>query len=177
LDKSHGCGKPVDGKYPCGFVRMSFCPQAHWNFPPGLDYELCERNLVWTKPKSQRSDRGVPIIAPLHILLARLQTADGPNPHNLVFHHPDGKPVTPSQDQKAWKALLIEAEVSHAPQHTIRRTAASLLRAAQVDEQTRMSLFGHASSEVQRIYAQADIEHDRAAMAKLADILAPKELD
>jgi integrase len=174
LQKSHGCGDPDDaGKYPCGKVRMSFCPQAHWKFNDDLEYRLCVGNSVWTPPKSQRSDRGVPIIAPLHLILARLKEADtGPNPHNLVFHHPDGSPITQSQDQKAWKRLLELAKVPHAPQHTLRRTAASLLRAAQVDEQTRMDLFGHASADVQRIYAGSDLELLRAGMEKLAEILA-----
>lgn len=173
LQKQHGCGDPVDGKYPCGKVRMSFCPQAHWVFNADLEYRLCVDNSVWTLPKSQRSDRGVPIIAPLHLIFERLRAIDaGPNPHNLVFHHPDGSPITQSQDQKAWKQLLETAEVPHAPQHTLRRTAASLLRAAQVDEQTRMELFGHASADVQRIYAEAALENNRAAMEKLTEILA-----
>jgi integrase len=174
LQKSHGCGDPVDGKYPCGKVRVSRCPGAYWKFNDDLEYRLCEGNSVWTLPKSQRSDRGVPIIAPLHMILEHLRAFDsGPNPHNLVFHHPDGSPITQSQDQKAWKQLLETAKVDHAPQHTLRRTAASLLRAAQVDEQTRMDLFGHASADVQRIYAQADLELHRAAMGKLAEILGP----
>lgn len=177
LKKSHGCGAPVDGKYPCGRVKMSFCPQARWDFPADFEYRECERSLVWTRPKTQRSQRGVPIVAPLQILLERLKASDGFNPHNLVFHHSDGTPVTQSQDQKQWKALLKAAGVPHAPQHTIRRTAATLLRTAQVDEQTRMELFGHASADVQRGYAGTTDELQRAAMGKLADILTPKELE
>jgi integrase len=177
LQKVHGCGDPVHTKYPCGKVRVSFCPHAKWDFPPGFENRLCERSLVWTKPKTQRSDRGLPIIAPLADILEQLKQSDGRNPHGLVFHHPDGTPITQSQDQKAWRALLMKAGVPHRPQHTLRRTAATLLRAAQVDEQTRMSLFGHASLTVQRTYAGSTWEHDSAAMGKLADMLAPKELD
>jgi integrase len=167
LTKSHGCGAPVDGRYPCGRVKYSFCPQARWDFPNDFEYRECERSLVWTRPKTQRSDRGVPIIAPLQILLERLASADGFNPHNLVFHHSDGTPITQSQDQKAWKALLETAGVEHTPQHTIRRTAATLLRAAQVDEQTRMELFGHAGADVQRLYAGSTWDLQKAAMEKL----------
>jgi integrase len=176
LQKTHGCGKPVDGKYPCGKVRVSFCPDAHWEFPPGLKHRFCEGNLVWTPPKSQRSDRGLPITAPLHDRLERLQYTEGPNPHNLVFHHPDGRPITQSQDQKAWTRLLEIAEIPHARQHTLRRTSATLLRAAAVDEQTRMALFGHATVDVQRIYAGDDWELQKDAMDKLADIFTSKEL-
>lgn len=177
LQKVHGCGEPKDGTYPCGKVRVSFCPQAHFDFPPGFEYRVCERSLVWTLPKTQRSQRGLPIIAPLHEALQRLKAADGYNPHNLVFHHPDGTPVTQSQDQKAWKTLLNQAGVPHTPQHTMRRTTATLLRAAQVDEQTRMALFGHASTDIQRLYAGDTWEHESEAMGRLADILAPQDLD
>lgn len=169
--KVHGCGPAADGKYPCGRVRPGACPQARWDFPPEFEYRECEGNLLWTEPKTQRSERGVPIIAPLHIILKRLKAAGGPNPHNLVFHHPDGAPITQSRDQKEWRQLLEVAGVPHKPQHTIRRTAATLLRTAQVDEQTRMELFGHATADVQRIYAGTSLELQRAAMAKLADFL------
>lgn len=177
LQKSHGCGESVDGKYPCGKVRVSFCPKAHWDFPPGFEYRLCERSLVWTRPKSQRSQRGLPIITPLRDIFEQLQAAGGRNPHNLVFHHDDGTPITQSQDQKAWRALLKRAGVPHSPQHTLRRTTATLLRSAQVDEQTRMSLFGHASTDVQRVYAGSSWEHECESMELLADMLAPQDLD
>lgn len=172
LKKKHGCGEPVDGDYPCGRNRKpSFCPQAYWDLPDHFEYRECERHLVWTRPKSARSARGVPIIRPLHIALERLKASDTYNPHNLVFHHPDGSPITHSQDQRAWKALLEQAGVPHARQHTLRKTAATLLRAAQVDEQTRMELFGHASADVQRIYAESALAIQRRAMEKLTDIL------
>lgn len=173
LKMAHGCGDPVDGNYPCGRNRKpSYCPKAYWDLPEDFEYRVCERNLLWTKPKSQRSDRGVPIIRPLRIMLERLKASDGYNPHNLVFHHLDGKPITQSQDQKAWKALLELAGVPHARQHTLRKTAATLLRAAQVDEQTRMELFGHATADVQRIYAESEWELQLQAMEKLTDMLA-----
>jgi integrase len=177
LQKVHGCGEPVDGKYPCGKVRVSFCEKAHFDFPPGFEYRVCERSLVWTKPKTQRSERGLPIIAPLREALEQLQGRGGPNEHGLVFHHNDGTPFTQSQDQKAWKALLIRADVPHKPQHTLRRTTATLLRAAQVDEQMRMRLFGHASTDVQRIYAGSTWEQECEAMELLTDVFAPQDLD
>lgn len=175
LTMAHGCGPAIDGKYPCGRNRKpSYCPKARWDLPEDFEYRECEHNMLWTKPKSARSDRGVPIIRPLGIMLARLKASDGYNPHNLVFHHPNGSPITHSQDQKAWKELLVTAGVPHARQHTLRKTAATLLRAAQVDEQTRMELFGHASADVQRIYAQEEFELQRQAMEKLTTML---ELD
>ena len=178
LKKAHGCGPKGDGGYPCGKKRVSFCPDAHWDFRPGFENEPCAGNLVWTRPKTKNTERtAIPIIKPLHDVLEELQKIDGPNPYSLVFHHPDGSPISQSQDQKAWQKLLKTAGVQHLGQHTLRRTASTLLRAAQVDEQTRMELFGHATADVQRRYAQADIELHRAAMGRLADMLAPQDLD
>lgn len=178
LTKTHGCGPKVDGKYPCGKVRVSYCPQAFWDFPAGFEHVPCERSLVWTRPKTAATEtQPIPIIKPLHDILERLQTLDWPNPHGLVFHHRDGSAISRSQDQKAWQRLLKTAGVPHRRQHTLRKTTATLLRAAQVDEQTRMKLFGHTSTDVQRIYADADWEHDMAEMGKLADILTPQDLD
>lgn len=179
LTKVHGCGDPVDGTYPCGKVRVSFCPGARWDFPHGFEHIPCERSLVWTRPKTKATqEQPIPIIKPLHDILEKLLAGDGPNPHNLVFHHADGSAISQSQDQKAWRRLLTTARVPHRRQHTLRHTTATLMRAAQVDEQTRMELFGHASTDVQRLYAGAELEHHRAAMGKLADILAsPVDLD
>lgn len=184
LTKVHGCGEPtLDAKYPkglrypCGKKKVSFCPDAGWDFPVGFEYEVCEGNLVWTRPKSRNTqDVAIPIIPPLDSILERMLD-HGTNPHNLVFHHPDGKPITQSQDQKAWQRLLKAANVPHVGQHTLRRTAATLMRKADVDEQTRMELFGHASVDVQRRYAGPDLQRHREAMGKLADILAPQDLD
>lgn len=178
LKKAHGCGDPTDGKYPCGKVRVSFCPRAFWDFPQGFEHQECERSLVWTRPKTKKSqEQPIPFDEPLRGILQRLCAHDGHNPHNLVFHHPDGSAISQSQDQKAWRRLLVTADVEHQRQHTLRQTAATLMRAAMVDEATRMELLGHASTDVHRLYAGPQAEQHRAAMGKLADMLAPKDLD
>lgn len=178
LGKVHGCGEPDGDTYPCGKARVSFCPQARWDFPHGFEYEECERALVWTRPKTKATqEQPIPIIAPLRDVLVMLKDQDGPNPHNLVFHYPDGSAISPSQDQKAWRRLLQAADVPHRKQHTLRRTTATLMRSAAVDEQTRQELFGHSGEDVQRIYAGPSADTHRVAMDKLADLLTPQDLD
>lgn len=185
LTKVHRCGNPTPDptypkgqRYPCGKKRVSFCPHAEWDFPVGFEYELCEGNLVWTKPKTAATEKvDLPIVAPLHNIFERLLANDAPNPHNLVFRHPDGAPIAQRRDQKGWKQLLQTAGVKHVGQHTLRRTTATLMRAAAVDEQTRMELFGHASTDMARRYADPNLARHREAMGLLADILAPQELD
>lgn len=176
LSQVHGCGEPVDDEYPCGRKRPGWCPQSRWDLPPNFDYEVCHLSLVWTRPKTAAGERYVPIVAPLLVKLREQHGADGPNPHNLVWHHPDGRPIGPREDYKAWKSLLIEAKVitdkQTLPMHLARHTTASLLRAAGVDEQTRMEILGHASTDAQRIYAHADRTRHAAAMGNLGDLLA-----
>lgn len=186
LIKVHRCGDPTPDpsfprghRYPCGMKRVSSCPHAKWDFRPGFEHNLCKGNLVWTKPKTKTTEKvRVPIVKPLHDILERLLEHDGPNPHNLVFHHSDGSPIAQRRDQKEWKQLLQRAAVKHVGQHTLRRTTATLMRAAAVDEQTRMELIGHASVDTQRRYADPNVERHREAMLRLADILAePQDLD
>lgn len=183
LKKEHGCGDPIgtypngNKQYPCGKQRVSLCPQSHWNFKPDFENIPCERALVWTRPKTKATqEQPIPIIKPLHDVLERLQERP-PNKHNLVFTHPDGSAISQSQDQKAWRALLKLAGVPHRRQHTLRSTAATLLRTAQVDEQTRMTLFGHTTEAVQRIYAGTDIDQLKAAMETLTDQYTAQDLD
>ncbi|MGV0042073.1 tyrosine-type recombinase/integrase [Mycobacterium colombiense] len=181
LSRIHGCGNPteVDGKpvYPCGKKRPGFCPQARWDLPADFEYRECHKSLLWTRPKTQAGDRWVPIIAPLLAQLAELHDRQGHNPHDLVWHYPDGRPIGPREDYEAWRSLLIDAQViapegQTLPMHVARHTTATLLRAAGVDEQTRMEILGHATVDSQRIYAHADRARHLAAMGNLAELIS-----
>lgn len=175
LSQIHGCGDPIKGDYPCGRTRPGWCPERRWDFPPDFEFEVCHRSLVWTKPKTEAGARDIPIAAPLLAKLAELHEVQGVNPHGLVWHYPDGRPIGPREDYQSWKSLLLEAGVIKEGQtltmHVARHTASTLLRAAGVDEQTRMELIGHASADAQRIYAHADLERHRLAMAPLNELL------
>jgi integrase len=180
LDQAHGCGEPVDDKYPCGRERPGWCPQAHWDLPPGFDYRECHRSLVWTLPKTAAGARLVPIIPDLLAKLRELHTDQGVNPHGLVWHYPDGRPIGPREDYKAWKALLVDAKVikpkgETLPLHVARHTTATLLRASGVDEQTRMEILGHATVDSQRVYAHGDRQRHLSAMTNLNQLLAPAD--
>ena len=169
--KRHGCGAPVDGAHPCGMKRSSFCPGAHWKFPAGMEWRECEATLVWTRPKTKAGNRIVPLIPAMADALRALRTADGPNPHGLVFHHPDGSPLSQDQDQKAWKNLLIDAEVPHAPQHSIRHSTATLLMEAGVDSHVVQSVIGHSDITTTRQYQHVDLELARRAWGSLAQVM------
>jgi hypothetical protein len=59
--------------------------------------------------------------------------------------------------------------------HTTRHTAATLLRASGVDEQTRMEILGHNSPEVTRIYAHADQVKNSTMMDALGMLLPARD--
>lgn len=169
LQKSHGCGDPVDGLHPCGLKRSSFCPSAHWEFPAGMEHRLCTGTLVWTRPKTRAGTRIVPLIPALADVLRNLP--QGPNPHGLVFHHSDGSPITQDQDQKAWKQLLVDAKVPHAPQHSIRHSTATLLLESGVDAHVVQSVIGHSDITTTRGYQHVDLELARRAWGALGQVM------
>lgn len=171
LSRAHGCGDT------CGLKRPGWCPQARWDLPPSFEYRECYRSLVWTLPKTAAGERLVPIIPELLAELRELDDRQGVNPHGLVWHYPDGRPIGPREDYKRWKALLIEAQIikpkgETLPLHVARHTTATMLRAAGVDEQTRMEILGHATVDSQRVYAHGDQARHLSAMTNLGELLS-----
>jgi integrase len=176
LGQVHGCGAPVNGAYPCGRKRPGWCPQRRWDLNPDFEYQVCHRSLVWTAPKTAAGERWIPIVPPLLEKLRQLHDHQGVNPHGLVWHTFDGRPIGPRDDYRDWKALITEAglittEGETLPMHVARHTTATLLRAAGVDEQTRMEILGHATVDAQRIYAHADRIRHSVAMRSLGQLL------
>lgn len=181
LKREHGCGeRNADNTFPCGKGNVGYCTSPKWNLPVKFEYKPLHAGLALTRPKSDAGNRWVPVIEPLRLRLAELKEADcGPNPHSLVFHRADGRPVAPSDDHAAWISLLREAGVlgdkETLTMHAARHTAATVLRGGGADEQTRMEILGHNSPEVTRIYAHAD-QAKNSAMMEALGVLVPKEL-
>lgn len=169
MKKTHGCGPAKDRVYPCGMKRPSFCPHAVWKFPPGMEWRPCVGSLVWTRPKSRAGMRLIPLVPAMSDILRALP--EGPNPHNLVFHHPDGQPFGQDQDQKQWKQLLIDAGIPHAPQHSIRHSTATRLMEARVDQHIVTSTIGHTDIAVTRGYQHVSMELASVAWSNLDAML------
>lgn len=156
LGKEHGCGEPTDDVYPCGKVKPGFCPKAELKPPPGFEARHCYKSLYWTRPKSKAGIRVVPLLPPVVEILKAHKASDEDNVHNLVWHHTEGRPYSPTEDARAWKDLLIAAKVEHVGVHVIRHSTATILQAAGIDEMTRMALMGHSSAASQRGYIHVD---------------------
>lgn len=169
LPRKHGCGQPVEGKHPCGFTRPAYCPDTQWAFPRG-DYRECVGTLCWTRPKTKAGRRLIPLVPELVDILRRIEH-DQPNPHGLVFHNPDGRPIDQEQDQKAWKQLLIDAGIPHTNQHTIRHSTATLLLEAGVDVHVVQSVIGHTDIATTRGYQHVNMALAREAWGNLSALL------
>lgn len=132
----------------------------------------CDGSLVLTRPKTAKGRRVVPLPAPLWTALEQLPR-EGANPHDLVWHHRDGRPIHPRDDHRNWQAALQTAGLPAAPLHVARHTTATLLLHAGVPEEIRMAILGHAGVLVQRQYAHVDTSLSRRAMDSAFKELMP----
>jgi integrase len=108
--------------------------------------------LVLVPPKSRAGRRTMLLPAPLvaHLkehraaqnrerLAAGEMWVDG----DFVFATAVGKPIDPRNDYRAWKLLLVDAEVRPARLHDARHTAATLLLMQGVAPRVAMQILGH----------------------------------
>lgn len=175
LTKVHRCGTPVDGRYPCGRVRPSYCPQSDWAFEDGFEYRPCHNSLLWTKPKTAAGTRFNPLPAELMDRLERHADINEPNPFGLVWHHPSGRPLSPTDDHHAWQALLRTAGITKQgqtiPMHSMRHSTATLMEERGVAQEDRMDLMGQSSAAAQEAYLHRDPSRKRAAVDTLRGLL------
>ncbi|GMA33489.1 tyrosine-type recombinase/integrase [Litorihabitans aurantiacus] len=170
LSRRHGCGGM------CGRVRAALCPSAQWVIPD--DFEMRQVDGRWhlTRPKS-KTGRVTPLIPQLaEMIRAHLAlTADQPNPHGLVWHDGNGRPISPKVDGQEWRELLVAAGLISAEHavpggttmtgHWARHTAVTvLMEATHGDAQLVGEIVGHSSAEVTAIYRHVR-EEERAAAA------------
>lgn len=168
LMRDHGCGGT------CGKKQGAACPQAVWRVPDDFTMEHLTGRWWFTEPKS-RTGRVVPLIPALVEAIRRhlKATEEQPNPHGLIWHNPDGSPITPEQDNVEWRALLKAAGVeSDATGHWARHTTVTILASLGVDFQIIGEIVGHSSSKVTQMYRHAQAAEKRAAMVALAGVWA-----
>lgn len=177
LQQRHGCGVRTEHGWPCGVSRPGWCPERKWDMPAGFEYEVVHRSLAWTRPKSQSGTRVVPMAPPLQAMLLTFaeQTNEEPNPHNLVWHYRDGRPINPRDDYAEWRRLMLAAGVTEGketmPLHIARHTTARLLLEAGVDPHVVRDMIGHSDIVTTQGYQFVDLTLSRAAMGRLSELL------
>ncbi|AEF57220.1 tyrosine integrase [Mycobacterium phage Winky] len=179
LQYEHGCGPAkADGTYPCGKVRYGYCPEKRFVPPPGFDYRHCYKSLFWTRPKSSAGERWIPM-APLlsESLKVHIKLDKDPNPHGLVWHHRDGRPLSQEDDNEQWNMLMAAAGIEKMPRqavlHEARNTTATLLLESGVDVRVIKEIMGHASILQTREYQRVSLELGKSAVSNAFDALLP----
>ncbi|ALA48454.1 integrase [Mycobacterium phage Lolly9] len=179
LKYAHGCGTKPDGSPKCGKERVGFCPAKKEDFPPGFEYRHCHRSLFWTRPKTLAGERFIPM-APLLLesLKVHKRMDTDPNPHGLVWHHRDGRPLSQEDDNQEWNMLMaasgIEKKSREVVLHEARNTAATMLLESGIDAKVIQSILGHASILQTREYQRVSLELSKSAVANAFDALLPK---
>jgi integrase len=137
----HGC----DGD--CNRKRGTDCPKRKVTFPADHENQHLTGGLWLSRPKSRAGWRVIPLAPQLRIEIMRHidATKDEPNPHNLVWHTPEGLPIDPREGNRMWHDVLDKAGVPQVRFHDGRHTAVDLLLLAGVHIDVVQEIVGHSS--------------------------------
>ena len=91
--------------------------------------------------------------------------------HGLVFTQPNGRPIDPRGDNRAWMALLASAGVRVARLHDARHTAATLLCQQGVPIRVVMEILGHSQVSLTMGYTHVVPDMMREAAAGMGEAL------
>lgn len=161
----HGCGGA------CGRKRGAECPQRTTDVGAHEEAEQVRGGLWVVRPKSSTSWRRIMLMPQDRLAVATLMRD---RPGAFVFHE-GGQAVDPRRDHARWKEALERAGVPPVALHSARNSAATLLAAAGVDEQTRMLMLGHSSVTMTRHYTRVDVDGLARAMAAVTAIAGRPE--
>jgi integrase len=160
----HGC--PSDE--PCGHRYGAHCPRRH------------SGGVVVAEVKSRAGRRLVglpgPVIEALEAHRLR-QVAEREMAANLwregdwVFTNRLGGPVHPTEDHRAWKALLGEAKVRDARLHDARHTAATMLLVLKVPLPAVMDIMGWSDASIAKRYMHVPRELVTAIAAEVGSLM------
>ncbi|MFF1633934.1 tyrosine recombinase XerC [Leifsonia sp. NPDC058248] len=177
----HGCKpeKNPDGaeRPSCGRKRGADCPRRKVTAPPNHEAVNITGGLWLSRPKTKAGFRVVPLVDPLRaIILGHMAaTADQPNPHNLVWHKPNGQPIDPRDANHLWHAILDRAGVTQVRFHDGRHTAVDLLLLAGVPIDVVQQIIGHSSRAQTQEYKTRNSPQNVAAMKAYAKMLTDRQ--
>lgn len=170
LPWSHGCA----GR--CGYKTPAACPDRKMEARADYEYRQIKGGLYWTRPKSRKGWRIIPLVDPLRPILERHIAAMSPNPHGLVFARPSGDPIDPDDDSAAWRELMKDTfgEDREVSLHNLRHAAADLLYLAGVEEDIIQEILGHTVRGTTRGYKKlGNRQRLVAAMEKMGELVNP----
>jgi len=175
----HGCGTPTgrrDDKgrlaYPCGRKSAGTCPLREFDLAADLEFVRLEGRHVLVRPKNHIA-REVPLRPEVIDQLRAHLATDGTNPHGLVWHRPDGVPLTNSEDNAALRAALLRAGIDRpdASTHWLRHSYTTLSEHAGIPHAAYAGVSGHNSEQASDPYRHALTAEGRRAVDTLAEWL------
>lgn len=137
----HGCGGG------CGRKFGGDCPERSISVPVDYEYRHITGGLYWTRPKSGKGWRVIPLVEPLRSILERHVSTAPENPHGLVFARPDGSPYDPKVASAEWRTIMKSkfGEDRAVRLHDLRHTTVDLLYLAGVPEDLIIEIVGHST--------------------------------
>ncbi|MFD6415844.1 tyrosine-type recombinase/integrase [Streptomyces sp. NPDC060194] len=139
--------------------------------------------LVFTRPKTKKSQNPVPIPPPFvpHLRehkvrqdAARAAAGDRWEDCGAVFTRPDGRPIDPRADWEEFKELLEEAGISDRRLYDgSRHTAGTILNELGVDMVTIMEILRHTQISQTKRYVKGRSTLSKDAMQRMGDAFFP----
>lgn len=177
---AHGCGDR------CGKKRPADCPDRTIRVPADYEHRHIVDGLYWTRPKSKKGWRIIPLVDPLRSILERHTATTPPSPHGLVFARPNGRPIDPSEASADWRSVMKQqfGEDRYVRLHDIRHTTVDLLLLAGVPEDLIQEIVGHSSRTMMleykslrnRVRLTAAMEQYSALFGELASPAPPQDV-
>lgn len=150
-----------------------------FDVPAGFEHIPLWRGAALTRPKTSKSQRMLPIPAPLVAILEVYKRTATDNPWNLVWvtvpseksRDKVPKPISDKDDRAAWKAAQVRAKVDPVDIHAMRGTTATLLMEAGVDARIIQEILGHSNVVTTRGYQQVNLDAARKSLGSLDPLL------
>ncbi|MBW1603777.1 tyrosine-type recombinase/integrase [Streptomyces sp. JJ66] len=194
----HGCADP----HACGarLHRFDVCQPgctAHKGYKRGCPQpcaKSCTKHasacpqrkgggLVFTRPKTKKSQNPVPIPPPFIPYLrqhkeqqdaTRAAAGELWQEHQAVFTRPDGRPLDPRDDWQEFKELLAEAGIDDRRLYDgSRHTAGTILNELGVDMVTIMEILRHTQISQTRRYVKGRSQLSKDAMKRVGAAFMP----
>ena len=124
--------------------------------------------ITITKPKTNNSDREIPISNALYEFLCSIK----PNNRDFYFLTGSSKYTEPRNYRKIYKTLIKKVKITNTSFHALRHTFATRLIENKVDIKTVSELLGHASVNITiSIYVHSQFNTKRKAIKTLDNLI------
>lgn len=169
LSFEHGCGPQATNKtWPCGRRKGGYCPQRHIDIPSNQEVRHVDAGLYLLRPKTKAGWRTFPMVGVLSDIMTTYLETHTPGKEGLIFTRPDGRPIDPSHDAKAWARALASAGVPNVQPRTARHTCNTILTELGIPVDVRIQIIGHASRAVnEQVYTHTSDVRIEDAMKTL----------